>query len=105
MKAVAPETGITFIDRASYPALDTAPEHRLVALAKRLAERNNHAKVAYGTEAGLFAATAGIPAVVIGPGSIGEAHRPDEFVERAQLAACARFIDRLIDHCRTSADA
>ena len=50
--------------------------------------------MAYGTEAGLFH-NAGVPTVVCGPGSIEQAHKPDEFVERAQLDACERFLSKM----------
>ena len=49
--------------------------------------------VDFWTEAALFAAgadhVAGLPSVVLGPGDIAQAHAADEFVEVAQLAACA----------------
>ena len=48
----------------------------------------------FSTEAGLFQA-AGIPAVVCGPGSIDVAHRPDEFIEVAELDACLAMLTRL----------
>ncbi|KFC64762.1 Acetylornithine deacetylase (ArgE) [Bosea sp. LC85] len=50
--------------------------------------------VPFGTEAGFFQA-AGISAVVCGPGSIAQAHQPDEWIERAQLAAADAFLARL----------
>ena len=50
--------------------------------------------VAYGTEAGLYQ-SAGIPSVVWGPGDIAVAHRPDEFVEVADLEACVAVLARL----------
>ncbi|MDP6867095.1 MAG: acetylornithine deacetylase [Acidimicrobiales bacterium] len=53
--------------------------------------------VAYGTEAGLYQA-AGIPSVVWGPGDIAVAHRPDEFVEVADLEACLTVLAGLGDH-------
>ena len=53
--------------------------------------------VAYGTEAGLFQA-AGIPAVLWGPGDISVAHRPDEFVEVADLDVCLALLARLGGH-------
>ena len=53
--------------------------------------------VAYGTEAGLFQA-AGIPAVLWGPGDISVAHRPDEFVEVADLEVCLALLARLGGH-------
>lgn len=52
--------------------------------------------VPFGTEGGYFQQT-GWSAVVCGPGSIEQAHRPDEFIERSQLAECERFLDRLIE--------
>lgn len=81
------------------PGLELSPDEEIVTLAKRLAGRNDHAKVAYGTEAGLFVETAGIPTVVCGPGSIGEAHKPDEYVSEDQLARCEAFVRALIAHC------
>jgi len=98
MKAVAPESGIDFALTSGFPGLDTEPEAEVAVLAKRLAGRNGHAKVSYGTEAGLFQA-GGVPSVVIGPGSIAQAHRPDEFIEIAELARCGAFLDRLGEHC------
>jgi acetylornithine deacetylase len=53
--------------------------------------------VSYGTEAGLFQAV-GIPAVLWGPGDIGVAHRPDEYVEVADLEICLGMLARLGDH-------
>lgn len=52
-------------------------------------------KVAYGTEAGLFE-RAGIPSVVCGPGNIEQAHKPNEYVELSQLAACEQFLRKFI---------
>ncbi len=99
MIAADPATGIDFFDVVAYPGLETPADADIVRLTKRLSGRNGHFKAAYGTEAGLFQAIAGIPSVVIGPGSILQAHKPDEFVEIAQLESCAAFIERLIAHC------
>ena len=102
MAARDPACGARLEMLAAFPGLDTPEDAPITRLAKRLAGRNDHAKVAYGTEAGLFAERAGIPTVVIGPGSIGEAHKPDEFIARAELDKCTRFLDRLIEHCSTA---
>ncbi|MGF1502039.1 MAG: acetylornithine deacetylase [Paracoccaceae bacterium] len=99
MRAVASEARIVFSDYSHIVGLDTAAEAEIVALAKRLAGRNDHAKVAYTTEGGLFA-EGGISTVVCGPGSIAEAHRADEWIALDQLAACDRFLAGLIAHCR-----
>jgi len=98
MKAVAPEAGITLRDRSSFPGLDTAPKSELVGLSMAFAGRNDLAKVAFGTEAGGYSAD-GIPSVVVGPGSIDQAHKADEFIAVSELEKCGVFIDRLIDHC------
>ena len=73
--------------------------HPGVAVAKALSGSNTTGKVAFGTEAGLFQQS-GIPAVVCGPGSIEQAHKPDEFVSLEQLALCERFMGRLLERVR-----
>src|SRR5499427_4418957 len=93
MKAIAPQAGITFEEKSEFPGLETPATAELVGLTKQLAGSADHAKVAYGTEAGLFAA-AGIPSVVIGPGSIDQAHKADEFVAVDELERCGAFLDR-----------
>jgi acetylornithine deacetylase len=98
MRAVAPQAGITFAEKSGFPGLETPASAPVVRLAKQLAGTDGHAKVAYGTEAGLFAA-AGIPSVVIGPGSIEQAHKADEFVAISELAKCGGFLDKLIAQC------
>jgi acetylornithine deacetylase len=98
MKAVAPEAGFDFQDRSEFAGLDTAADAEITLLAKQLSGRNSHAKVAYGTEGGLFS-QAGIPTVVIGPGSIDQAHKADEFIKVTELEKCGAFLDRLIALC------
>ena len=104
MRKTEPGCRIDFEQILEYPALEMQPEHSLVTLAKQLADRNSHTKVSFGTEAGLFVSVAGIPAVVIGPGSIAQAHKPDEFVKLSELLNCADFIERLIVHCTENRD-
>ncbi|MBR0936235.1 acetylornithine deacetylase [Bradyrhizobium jicamae] len=99
MRARHPECGIDFEEILDYPALDTRADAAIVTLAKQLAGRNDHAKVAFGTEASLFVDMADVPSVVIGPGGIAQAHTPDEFIEMSQLESCGEFVARLIAHC------
>jgi acetylornithine deacetylase len=96
MQAKRPNTGIGFEQLSAFAPLDTAPDHPVVSLAKSLAGANATSKVAFGTEAGLFSES-GIPAVVCGPGSIEQAHKPNEFVALEQVALCERFLDRLTE--------
>ncbi|MBS1067807.1 acetylornithine deacetylase [Gluconobacter cerinus] len=51
--------------------------------------------VSYGTEAGLFQASS-IPTLVCGPGSILQAHKPDEYVELQQLALCEEWLHNIV---------
>ncbi len=101
MRAVAPTAGFSFTVLADTPGLDNAPDADIVTLGHKLAQRNNHRKVSFMTEAGLFQAVAGIPTVVVGPGAIDQAHTPDEWIAETELLHCAAFIDRLITHCET----
>ena len=96
MKAIAPETWITLEESSFHPGLDLALDSEVVALAKALTGANSTSKVAFGTEAGLFDES-GIPTVICGPGSIDQAHKPDEYVSLEQLALCERFMTRLLD--------
>jgi acetylornithine deacetylase len=100
MRAVDAAAGFDIEVFAGFPGLDTAPDAPVVTLAKGLAGRNDHGKVAFGTEAGHFQAIAGIPSVVVGPGDIDRAHKADEWIAIPELEACAAFVDRLIDACR-----
>ncbi|MGD1876853.1 MAG: acetylornithine deacetylase [Kiloniellaceae bacterium] len=99
MQAVDPATGFTWEEIAGFPGLNLAPGAEVIELAKALSGGNATGKVAFGTEAGLFDHN-GIPTVVCGPGSIAQAHKPDEFVALEQLALCERFMDRLEERLR-----
>ena len=98
MQAIDPSTGFSISELSSIPGLDTDPGEDVVTFVKTLAERNEHGKVAFGTEAGLFQQRAGIPTVVCGPGSVDQAHKPNEFVSLEQIAKCEVFMDRLMNH-------
>jgi acetylornithine deacetylase len=95
MRAVDPATGMTFETKAEIPGLDMTEQDRLTALAKALARNETVGKVAYATEAGLFQ-RAGIPSIICGPGSIEQAHKPNEFIALAQVALCESFVERLL---------
>jgi acetylornithine deacetylase len=99
MRSVDPETFISFETKAEIPGLDPALERaeqdRVTALAQALARNPSIAKVAYATEAGLFQ-RAGIPSIICGPGSIEQAHKPNEFIALEQIALCESFMERLL---------
>jgi acetylornithine deacetylase len=80
------------------PGLAPEPGSAAETLALRLAGRNRTQTVPFGTEAGHYQA-AGIPTVVCGPGSIDQAHQPDEYITLEQLEAGAAFLRRLAATC------
>ena len=97
MHAVQPAAGFHFEELSSFPGLDTPASADIVQLAKALSGGNSTGKVSFGTEAGLFSAI-DIPTVVCGPGSIEQAHKPDEWIELEQIARCEEFVQRLVEH-------
>ncbi len=54
--------------------------------------------VSYGTEAGLYQ-RAGIDAIICGPGDIGRAHKPDEYILIDELMACRAMVEALGARC------
>jgi acetylornithine deacetylase len=95
-RAVFPDAAIRLETLSGYPAMSIEPEVEIVGFVKALTGGNSHGKISFGTEGGLFQRDLGVPTVVCGPGSIGEAHKPDEFVSEDQLAACDRFLAALV---------
>ncbi len=96
MRRVAVDAAIDTVHMNTVPAFFSGDGSEAVSLALRLAGQNETYAVSYGTEAGLFQA-AGPPSVIIGPGDIEQAHRPDEFVALTELDKCLAFLERLAD--------
>lgn len=95
IKARAPEGGVTVTRRTNTPGLAIEPNSAAETLARALTGDNETRAVAYAAEAGLFQ-RAGIPAIICGPGSIEQAHQPDEWIERTQIEEGAQFMRRLV---------
>ena len=85
---------------SEYPALSLATGAPLASLLRDLTGHEPLAAVSYGTEAGLYQA-AGIEAIICGPGDIARAHRPDEYIEIGEMAACLRMIEDLGEQLRS----
>lgn len=96
MLAVDPATGIMFEEYNTTAGLLTDEQDEAAVLARQLSGNNDTAKVSFTTEAGLFH-DAGIPTVVCGPGSIAQAHKPDEFITLDQIAQGEAFVRKLLD--------
>lgn len=79
---------------AGYPALSLPADAPIARLMTQVTGEAPLAAVSYGTEAGLYQA-AGIDAIICGPGDIARAHKPDEYITRGELTACADMLERL----------
>jgi acetylornithine deacetylase len=88
---------IDIIERNRYPGLDTKKNSEIVTSVMAAGAQAPIFKAGFGSEAGLFEQMVGLPSVVCGPGSIDRAHKPDEFITRAELAACDAFLDRMVE--------
>jgi acetylornithine deacetylase len=95
MRAVDPACGVHFQRISAYPGLLGRGAHGLQRFCCGLTGFQDMITLSFGTEGGLFEAM-DIPAIVCGPGSIEQAHRPDEFIELDQLARCDAFMQDLL---------
>jgi acetylornithine deacetylase len=95
IKARAPEGGARMMRRSLSPAMAPETQGAAEALARALTGDNTTRAVAYATEGGIFQG-GGLSTVICGPGSILQAHQPDEFIEISQLAASCEFMERLV---------
>ena len=97
LKARAPEAGVTIGQQSGTPSFAPEPEGPAESFARRLAGDNGPPRaVSFATEAGQFQ-RAGFSTVLCGPGSIEQAHQPDEYVEIAQMERGAAFMRRLVE--------
>ena len=79
-----------------YPALHTDAEHDAVQRTCQRVGSEPAGAVAFGCEAGMYSAALDVPAIILGPGDIGNAHRPDEFVLPSELEACETAVSALV---------
>src|SRR5262245_8623979 len=95
LRRVAPESSIVTRPKAQIPPLADEPGGAAETLVKFLTGANQTVGLAFATEAGQFQ-QAGLSAIVCGPGSIQQAHQPDEFIEVSQMQAGEAFLRKLI---------
>lgn len=94
MKAVAPVADIVTHTISEVEGLRVMSESEARDVAFELTGVEDADVVAFGTEAGLFQAS-GMSVVICGPGSIVQAHKPDEFVALSELEACMGMLEKL----------
>lgn len=98
MQAIDPTSGFEFNLVGSIPALDAQKSDAIYGIVHNLCTDKIVEKVDYGTEASFFQ-NYGVPSVVCGPGSIAQAHKPDEYVPLKELAACETMIRGIVAAC------
>jgi acetylornithine deacetylase len=91
------DVGIELEVTNEYPPLDTPADSEVVAFVAALTGQHERIKVGFGSEGGLFNERLGVPTVVCGPGSIDQAHKPDEYIDRDQLHRCDAMMDALLE--------
>ena len=91
------EDAIRFETLFTYPGLEVSETALATQVALGLVDNKKINKVAFGTEAGTFAAL-GIPTIVCGPGSMADqGHKPDEFITLDQLYSCEASLTQSIE--------
>jgi len=96
-KSQFPEAEIRLDIFNEYPGLGTDEAGAVAERALSLSGQSNRIKVAFGTEGGLFQEVLGTTAIVCGPGSMDQGHKPDEFVTVRQMEECRSMLLRVTD--------
>jgi acetylornithine deacetylase len=97
MRQRHPDANIVTEKRSATPPFSPEGNDEAKALARAWSGSNVVGSVPYGTEAGIFRRTLGVPTVVCGPGDIAQAHQPNEFILAAQIDACESFMRRMVE--------
>ncbi|MEM9643147.1 MAG: acetylornithine deacetylase [Pseudomonadota bacterium] len=96
LQTIRPEAAVTVTVRNTVPGCRPENDGPAEALARAITGDNGQHVVSYATEAGQFQ-DAGYSAAICGPGSIEQAHQPNEFIKVSELEAGRSFISRLIE--------
>ena len=96
MRSQNKKCSIVFKEVNDFPPLNTKENMEIISLCLKNLNSNALETVSFGTEAGVFHKL-GFQTVVCGPGSIKQAHKPDEFIELSQLKKCESFLTKIIN--------
>ena len=100
MKEINADVNIVTCMSAAIPPLTPSDDNPAEALVRQLTGQNQAFGVAFAAEAGMFQ-EAGVPSVICGPGSVDQAHQPNEYIEIAQIDACTEFIRQIANWAAT----
>ncbi|CAM5189555.1 Acetylornithine deacetylase [Castellaniella defragrans] len=94
LRTISPDASITTEVLAAVPPLqDQGGEAQQLVF--ELTQNHAGEVVPYGAEAGQFQQS-GFSVVLCGPGSIDQAHKPNEYIDISQISACEAFFGRLL---------
>ena len=96
MKEKNKRCSIVFKMLNNFPPLETNEKKKIINLVLDKLKSNSVNSVSFGTEAGVFNKV-GFETIVCGPGSIEQAHKPNEYIEEKQLKKCDEFLTKIID--------
>ena len=92
-----PNTKIEINVTSQYPALNTMKNSDVISFLNGLTGNNSVEKVSFGTEGGLFSNELNIETAICGPGSMNQGHKPNEYIEKAQIDLCDQMLENLLD--------
>ncbi len=95
MRSVYPDAAIVTATIGEVVGLTPTHSNEARDLVMSLTGETTASLVPFGTEAGIFQSL-GMDAVLCGPGHIAQAHRPDEYLDVAQMASCLDMLVRLV---------
>ena len=92
-----PNTKIEIKITSQYPALNTMKNSDVISFLNGLTGNNSVEKVSFGTEGGLFSNELNIETAICGPGSMNQGHKPNEYIEKAQIDLCDQMLENLLN--------
>jgi len=96
MRKIGPDCRIDIDVRAGTPALKFETDSEAEQLCRQLTGDNAVRAVSFAAEAGQFQ-EAGMSTAICGPGSIAQAHQPNEFIALEQVELGTHFMSDLIE--------
>ena len=99
LNPIAAENRVELTLESLFPGINPFAESEnseLVQIAERLTASTSNA-VNYATEAP-FLQNLGMETIILGPGSIDQAHQVDEFIAQDQIDPCVNLLSQLIEH-------
>lgn len=96
MRKIGPDCRIDIDVRAGTPALKFETDSEAEQLCRQLTGDNAVRAVSFAAEAGQFQ-EAGMSTAICGPGSIAQAHQPNEFITLEQVELGTHFMSDLIE--------